>query len=153
MLLYELSDRIQLCPVESSRPFQGRGIQPEFRNPVLASHMNMRRFTAVKGDEEKTICTYSHNRRHVSTTEILSLCQNRLQFLPRNIPPAPPWLSGLTGRAFSARVHRRIRLLCKDSNQNQSIPLKSRRVEAIALIKVAKAMTALQRFKALVFLS
>ena len=57
MLLYELSDRVEFRPVESSCPFQRKRVQPEFRHHVLASHMNMGRFTTVKGYKEKTIWT------------------------------------------------------------------------------------------------
>jgi hypothetical protein len=57
MFMNELRDRVQLCPIESSRPFQYHGIQPEFGHRILASHMNMGRFIAIKGDKEKTVRT------------------------------------------------------------------------------------------------
>jgi hypothetical protein len=57
MFMDELRDRVQLRPIESSRPFQYDRIQPEFGHHILASHMNMGRFIAIKGDKEKTVRT------------------------------------------------------------------------------------------------
>jgi hypothetical protein len=57
MFMDELRDRVQLRPIESSRPFQYHRIQPEFGYHILASHMNMGRFIAIKGDKEKTVRT------------------------------------------------------------------------------------------------
>ena len=65
MLLYELADCIKLGPAESAGSLQRDRIQPEFRNHVLAPHMNMWRLTAVKGDKEQPIRTCSQNRRHL----------------------------------------------------------------------------------------
>ena len=71
MFMDELRDRVQLRPIESSRPFQYHRIQPEFGYHVLVSHMNMRRFTTIEGDKEKTVRTYAQNRWHWSSTGIL----------------------------------------------------------------------------------
>jgi hypothetical protein len=57
MFMDELRDRVQLRPIKSSRPFQYHGIQSEFGYHALASHMNMRRFTTIEGDKEKTVRT------------------------------------------------------------------------------------------------
>jgi hypothetical protein len=55
MFMDELRDRVQLRPIEPSRPFQYHRIQPEFGHHILASHMNMGRFIVLKGDKEKTV--------------------------------------------------------------------------------------------------
>lgn len=55
MLMHKLRDRVELRPVEASRPFDHNRIQPEFCDLVLASHMHMGRLTVVKGHKEKTI--------------------------------------------------------------------------------------------------
>jgi hypothetical protein len=57
MFMDELRDCVQLCPIESSRPLQYHRLQPELGHHILASHVNMERFIAIKGDKEKTVPT------------------------------------------------------------------------------------------------
>lgn len=48
MLLYEPGNRVELRPVESPCPLEGNRLQPEFRDHVLASHIDRRRFAALR---------------------------------------------------------------------------------------------------------
>lgn len=65
MFPYKFSNCVKFSAVESASPLQGKRIQPQFRNHVLTSHVNMWRFTAIKRDKEKTIRSYSENSRHL----------------------------------------------------------------------------------------
>lgn len=91
MLIYELNDDVEFCPVESSRPFQRNRVQPAFRNHIFASHMDMWRFTTVKGDKEKTIRTYSQNSRHLYPASILP--PRRTAFNPSSAEPIQGYLA------------------------------------------------------------
>jgi hypothetical protein len=64
MLLNESAYRIELRSVETSRLLESNRIEPNFCYHVFASHMNMRRFTAVEGNEKETVGTYPQYRRH-----------------------------------------------------------------------------------------
>ncbi len=77
MLINELRNRIQFAGAETSGSLKCHGIQPELRNHILASDVNMRRLASVQGHEEKAVATYSENGRHAMT--ILS---RRLRLAP-----------------------------------------------------------------------
>jgi len=64
MLLNKLRYRVQLYPAEASGTFKRNRFQPEFRDEVLASDVNVRRPAQVQGHKEKAIRTYSENSRH-----------------------------------------------------------------------------------------
>jgi len=64
MLLNESAYRIELRSVKSSGLLESNRVEPEFFYHAFASHMNMRRFTAVEGDEEETVRAYPQDRRH-----------------------------------------------------------------------------------------
>lgn len=64
MLLDELGDCADFRPVEATCLLKHNRVQLEFRNHAFTSHMNMRRFTAIKGYKEETIRTYPQDRRH-----------------------------------------------------------------------------------------
>lgn len=64
MLLNQSAYRIEFRTVESSCLLQSNRVKPKFCNHVFASDMNMRGFTAVQRNKEKTVLAYSQDRRH-----------------------------------------------------------------------------------------
>ncbi len=55
MLLHELGNCVEFRPAESPSALKNNRVQPEFRDHALASHMDMRRFSAVKGHKEEKV--------------------------------------------------------------------------------------------------
>jgi hypothetical protein len=64
MLVHELCDFVQFPSTEASSALQRNRLQPEFRNHILASHVNMRWFASIQGYEEETVGTYPEDSRH-----------------------------------------------------------------------------------------
>jgi hypothetical protein len=64
MLLNELQNYTQFHPAKAPGTFERYGFKPDFRDHVLASHVDVRRLAPIQGNKEEPIGTSSENRRH-----------------------------------------------------------------------------------------
>src|SRR5579864_7424643 len=67
MFVDQLHNCVQLHAAESSSALQRNRLEPELRNHVFTSDMDVRRLAAIQGYEEKTMGTYLEDGRHFMT--------------------------------------------------------------------------------------
>lgn len=84
MFGYNLLDPPQFLCREATATFQADGVKPKLRLAVVTFHMNMRRFPAVTGVEEKAVRSTPQDCGHRALPKV-----NRDRQKPQSSPVAP----------------------------------------------------------------